>query len=452
MKKRLYRFFVWSAGSDQDILDRCGRSEHIKHAGYGGLVLVPAILGVFSMIYAISTLTDRWYIYTAAGLTWGVIVFIFDRFIVSTFRKSDSPRKDILSFLFASRLLFSIGIGIVVSHPTVLLVFDDSLRQELLRMKAEGEQEIVAKFESDMQVVRSRDSVLNQQVADRLAERRCKETLLLFEMSGKDTTLSCGTTSGMLQYGPRAREIKEEISYLNQEIKEMQAQNAAKIEANRAEIDKITKEKELKYTTFQDEFSTNYLAREVALERLMQREEGGGTVRGTMWFLILFFILIDILPVSFKAATKPGLYDRILEKDGAFDPESTPAFERRQEDKVRKQIAESLTDQRLKDVQELATGWKGSYPALRTEMETRVNQAIPYHFGSAVPKENRVSPPWQGLGISLLRNALFAVIQSGLLFLLTRDELFMGWFVLLLFVLNTAVGYLLVKMSTLKKV
>jgi hypothetical protein len=55
MKGLLFDFFVWSAGSDREILDRTGRSEHIKHAGYGGLVLVPAVLGLFSMMYAVST-------------------------------------------------------------------------------------------------------------------------------------------------------------------------------------------------------------------------------------------------------------------------------------------------------------------------------------------------------------------------------------------------------------
>ncbi|MDX2071341.1 MAG: DUF4407 domain-containing protein, partial [Haliscomenobacter sp.] len=117
MKGLFYDFFVWSAGSDREILDRTGRSEHVKHAGYGGLVLVPAVLGLFSMMYAVSTLTDKPFVYIGAGIVWACIVFTFDRFIVSTFRKSDSARKDLFSFLFLSRLLFSIGIGVLVSHP-----------------------------------------------------------------------------------------------------------------------------------------------------------------------------------------------------------------------------------------------------------------------------------------------------------------------------------------------
>ena len=242
MKRTLYDFFVWAAGSDREVLDRCGQSEHVKHAGYGGLVLIPAVLGLFSMLYAVSTLTDKWYVYTAAGITWAIIVFIFDRFIVSTFRKSDSPSKDIRSFLFASRLLFSIGIGIVVSHPTVLLVFDDSLEQELLEMKAEGEKAVFDKYEAEINIIRARDSVLNSEVLARLEERRCKETLLLFEMSGKDTTLTCGTTSGMLQYGPRSREIKEEITYLSQEIQKLQERTAEKSAKNRAEIEQLQKD------------------------------------------------------------------------------------------------------------------------------------------------------------------------------------------------------------------
>ena len=45
-------------------------------------------------------------IYLAGGLVWSSIVFCFDRFIVSTFRKSQSTAKDITSSVFLSRLVF----------------------------------------------------------------------------------------------------------------------------------------------------------------------------------------------------------------------------------------------------------------------------------------------------------------------------------------------------------
>ena len=53
-------------------------------------------------------------------------------------------------------------------------------------------------------------------------------------------------------------------------------------------------------------FSRDYLEREKALARLT---DSNPIIQITTWFLILFFILVDILPVTWKALTKKGPYD-----------------------------------------------------------------------------------------------------------------------------------------------
>ncbi len=109
MKSILYRFLILCAGSDEDILAKCPRSEHIKHAGFGSLVLVPATLGLFSMTYAISTFVENPFVYIAAGVTWAGIIFIFDRFLISTFRKKDSiSKRCYLCYFFIEGDFFSV--------------------------------------------------------------------------------------------------------------------------------------------------------------------------------------------------------------------------------------------------------------------------------------------------------------------------------------------------------
>lgn len=442
MKGLFYDFFVWSAGSDREILDRTGRSEHVKHAGYGGLVLVPAILGLFSMMYAVSTLTNKAFIYIGAGLIWACIVFIFDRFIVSTFRKSDSPRKDIFSFLFLSRLLFSIGIGVLVSHPIVLLVFDDSLEQELFAMKEEGEKAIYDQYESTVNVVRSRDSLLKGEVELKLAERACKEKLLLFEMSGKDTTMNCGTTSGMKQYGPRAKEIKEEISYLNEEIAALRNKNDVKIGDNTKEIAKLQAEREAKLKGFNDQFSTNYLAREVALERLEAKPVGGTSVKWTKWFLIVFFVLVDILPVFFKASTKSGEYDRLLDKENDSTANSFPAYERAQEDRVRKAYIDQLAQHRLDEVSRTIKDNTAPFPALKSELSQYLNVNTSFDYGKNADGEaDPVQKLWTRNGLDWLRYAFYSIGQSGFLVAFTRNWAYLTGGVWIFFLLNLLVGY-----------
>lgn len=442
MKGSFYDFFVWSAGSDREILDRTGRSEHVKHAGYGGLVLVPAVLGLFSMMYAVSTLTDKAFVYIGAGLIWACIVFTFDRFIVSTFRKSDSPRKDIFSFLFLSRLLFSIGIGVLVSHPIVLLVFDDSLEQELFAMKEEGEKAIYDQYESTVNVVRSRDSLLKGEVELKLAERACKEKLLLFEMSGKDTTMNCGTTSGMKQYGPRAKEIKEEISYLNEEIAALRGKNDVKIGDNSKEIAKLQAERAAKLQGFNDQFSTNYLAREVALERLEAKPVGGTSVKWTKWFLIVFFVLVDILPVFFKASTKSGEYDRLLDKENDSTANSFPAYERAQEDRVRKAYIDQLAQHRLDEVSRTFKDNTAPFPAFKSELSQYLNVNTPFDYGkNAEGQVDPVQKLWARNGLDWVRYSFYSIGQSGFLVAFTRDWGYLTGGVWIFFLLNLLIGY-----------
>ncbi len=360
MKSRLYDLFVWLAGSDRSILDRCGQSEHIKHGGYGGLVIVPALLGWISMTYAVSTLTDSKFVYIFAGIAWGFIVLVFDRFIVSTFRKSEKLRRDVFSAVFLTRLLFSIGIGIIVSHPLVILVFNDSLIQELTTMQIEGEEAINQKYEIDIQKVRGRDSLINASLEAKVAERACKEKLLLYEMSGKDTTMFCGTTSGMKQYGPRSREIKSEITLLNEEIVALRTQNAVKLDSNAVAIAKIERTRETKLEEFRNNYSDNYLAREIALERLESREVGGRTVALTKWFLMLFFILVDILPVTFKALTKIGEYDRHLLEEDKMPITITNAYERHKKNETRKVYVDEIEDLRRQKIKQEIQGVNGT--------------------------------------------------------------------------------------------
>ena len=109
------RFFIWCAGSDQSILEKCPDSERTKHAGFGSLVIVPAVLAFISMSYAVSTLTENATVYFVLGTVWALIVFTFDRFIVSTFRKRKNVARDIFSFAFSLYLPVSSSLMIFSS-------------------------------------------------------------------------------------------------------------------------------------------------------------------------------------------------------------------------------------------------------------------------------------------------------------------------------------------------
>ncbi len=70
--------FQWLAGADQTILDQVSPSERNKITGFGTLVLIPAIVGLFSMTYALSTVTNSTPLFVTGGIVWFFIILFID--------------------------------------------------------------------------------------------------------------------------------------------------------------------------------------------------------------------------------------------------------------------------------------------------------------------------------------------------------------------------------------
>ena len=305
MKSILYRFLILCAGSDEDILKRCPRSEHIKHAGFGALVLVPATLGLFSMTYAISTFVESPYLYILAGITWACIVFIFDRFIISTFRKKESIAKDTASVTFISRIIFSAFVGIAVAHPLILLYFHQSIdvnMDEVAHAKVDSIENVFLLQKKNYQL---QTDTLDRNLTGISDTIHVQERILHDEIKG--VVRGDDRTTGKAGEGPT---FKYDTAYLNRlyyELGQTKISNEKKKVENSNEIIKLDSIRNSKINKLT--FSRDYLEREKALSRLTG---SNSIIKITTWFLIMFFILVDILPVTWKGLTNKGPYDEYL--------------------------------------------------------------------------------------------------------------------------------------------
>lgn len=305
MKSIFYRFLILCAGSDEDILQRCPRSEHIKHAGFGTLVLVPAILGLFSMTYAISTFVKNPYLYVPAGITWACIVFIFDRFIVSSFRKKSSVIKDISSAAFLSRIIFSAFVGIAVAHPLVLLYFHESIEVNMNEVAHAKIDSIENVFHLQQKNLQLENDTLDRNLKGLSDTIHLQEGILHDEIKG--VVRGDDRTTGKAGEGPT---FKYDTAYLSRlynnlaHTKQLNEEKKIKNLSTIARLDSIRNAKINRLT-----FSHDYLEREKALSRL---SASNSIIRITTLFLILFFILVDILPVTWKGLTSKGPYDEYL--------------------------------------------------------------------------------------------------------------------------------------------
>ena len=303
-QNRITRFFLWCSGTDFDVLESVPRSETVKQVGYGTLVVVPAVLALFAMSYALSTLTDTAAIFLGGGLAWSMIVFCFDRFIVSTFRKSDSIVNDVTSTVFLSRLVFAVFVGILVAHPLVMLYFNDSIEERLAADGRAKVAEIEAGFARQRADLDAKISALKVEIRERERERNDYQARLVDEIDG----VVSGRTTGIPGRGASAEEKKLQLQVAQTELDAARDRNLGEIGALEAAIEEIRAESTAQQAAFEQ--PTDYLARAGALEALADASPHVNTVR---WFLILFFVFVDTLPLLFKGFTPRGPYDDELQ-------------------------------------------------------------------------------------------------------------------------------------------
>jgi len=321
---RITQFFLWCSGTDFQILERVPRSESIKQVGYGTLVLVPAVLALFAMSYALSTLTTNPAIYLGGGLVWSVIVFCFDRFIVSTFRKSKSTINDITSTVFLSRLVFAAFVGVLIAHPLVMLYFNDSIEE---RLAADGRgkvAQIEAGYTAKQQELEGRILGLKTEIRDRERERNEYQARLVDEIDG----VISGRTTGIPGRGASAEEKKLQLQVAQTELDAARNRNLDEISALEAQIGEIRIESAVDRAGFVQ--PTDYLARAGALESLAAESPHVNSVR---WFLIVFFVFVDTLPILFKGFTPRGPYDDQIQL-AEFKSERSTQAERDSLDRV----------------------------------------------------------------------------------------------------------------------
>ncbi len=297
-------FFIWCAGSDKNALAKCDDSIRVKHIGVGTLVLIPAVLGFISMSYALSTIdkiSGSPFFYISGGFIWGLIVFAFDRFIVSTHRKQQRNVDEFKNITFYLRLCFAVILGVVVSHPFVLLYFDGSITEKII-----ADRDNLVKVE-ERNYQQSFDT-LNVKLNDLVQTKRCNEQLLTAEQSGNKLILPCGSSSGIPNINgnfPRTKEIKIIIEELDGEI--LAERNRINLRNDElAKLKSTTQQNIVKNTSF------DYLKREIALQNLKKENKIIGL---TELVLMLAFMLVDILPLIFKTFSPFSMYDKVQVHD-----------------------------------------------------------------------------------------------------------------------------------------
>jgi len=306
------RFFLFCAGSDIDLLKQCRRAEQIKHMGFGSLVLVPAILALVSMSYALSTLEglqDKLWLAILGGFVWSLIIFAFDRFIVSTHRRKTSDAAELNRPAFYLRFTFALILGIVISHPLVMLYFNGSVADQMDQNLKTERANIAEAFDGKIHELEARVYTMDSLFLEKQTERNRQAEIVAKEIDGEVMRNAKGEleTTGLRGKGPSAENKIAQLSRLENELQALKLEQLAEKRSLALEKDELTTRKDSSMAAFT--LSTDYLHQEMALEQLKATNP---IVRITQWLIIVLFVLVDLLPFIFKTFSTYGLYDKVL--------------------------------------------------------------------------------------------------------------------------------------------
>ncbi|WP_421945481.1 DUF4407 domain-containing protein [Pedobacter sp.] len=345
---KLNRFFWFCSGAHIPTLEKYS-TEQNKYTGIGATIfftgLFAALSGGYAMYFVFKG-DDLAVIFALIfGFLWGAAIFNMDRYIVSSINKSASTNKQILQA--TPRILLAIMIGIVISRPIELKIFDKEIKERLKVSYLNGQRKKIdtlnKAFEKKYQVEFGR---LNQQKATRDSlEKGIKadRQKLNFEIFGNKTN----ETSGVMGYGPYAKRKETEIKQRTAELDSLKA-NINKSEAfvdKRKEFDGLFTEK--LYTAKQLDSLSNiagFADRNSALGQLSINADGTKDTNTAMavTFIGLLFIFFECLPVFVKLMSARGPYDYVT-----ADGDEADIYESKKHKDFRMEVANNIHETRV---------------------------------------------------------------------------------------------------------
>ena len=306
----IQRFLVICSGSSTELLKKTPTDVN-KHIGIGGVILFTGILAALSSGYALFTIFDNYYAAIGFGLLWGLMIFNLDRYIVTSMKKQGNWFKQL--FIALPRIAVAILLGIVISKPLELKIFEKEINKQLNvivnRNKAELQKSIDARYTELAKPVDDERKNIYAQIETLRNEYNLASAELEKEVVGTPTE----TTTGREGYGPNA---KRKAELKQQKFEEMQAyseQMKPRLDELNKEIDGLIdqKEKELVDAKPTEENYNGFAARMQALNELGENNAILGTAA---LFIALVFISLETAPVLVKLIAPKGPYDFLLEK------------------------------------------------------------------------------------------------------------------------------------------
>jgi serine/threonine protein kinase len=317
---------LWVAGIDakhvQTVADRA------RYTSMGAIVVLTATAAAASLTLALTLVFSghSWVRFLPAGLLWGVIVFSFDRWIVSSLdygplttaeetKSAHRSRSMSKAVQFLVRLTMAALVGLVISEPIVLAVFGPEISQQLSVQHTIDASKLATQIDAGQ---RQQLAILNRPVAAANATLAAATAaadndrkIYLCELTGQLCDLPPGEVTGQAGAGPQSSldYAAWQRALLQQEHAQQVADQASTTERAAAAALAAHTSAQLKVATATVDADNGLLAREKALDTLSQQNPGFLLRRLVLWLALMF---IDLTPVLLKTFSPRTLYEVLI--------------------------------------------------------------------------------------------------------------------------------------------
>jgi hypothetical protein len=303
------KFLWWCAGAHQPLLKQ-HPSEQTKYGGLGGVLLATFILAALSGGYALYTVFGNWWMAIGFGLLWGLIIFNFDRFLVSTMRKYGvSKRKQI--WMVLPRLALALLIGLTIARPLEMKIFEKEINTQMT-------ENLHKKIQVNDSLLQIENAALTQQTTDernRLTNRKLAIEDTLHQLQQSYITEADGTGgSGQRGIENITRLKQDAYNTAVQQYQPEQLVLTAGIAKQDSMLATASATMEEKRKQFEQTAGANmgFLERNKALSDLGQKES---SVWWACFLVALLIIVIETGPIVAKLIMPVGPYDVALAKE-----------------------------------------------------------------------------------------------------------------------------------------
>ena len=302
-------FFWICSGANRHILRQCP-TEYSKYFGIGGTIFFTAAMAGLSGFYAFYTIFNNQWIAICFGIFWGLLIFNLDRFIVNTMYsdgKHTISKSEFISGL--PRIIIAIFLGIVISTPLEMKIFEDRIEQQIVENNAKRTDKTKEAAADYYQQIKEKENALASLNAElKKLEDDLHNASEDLRKEGEGSALSGKAGQGNIYQEKKLYETK-----CANALKRWNDQHGAE----RARIEEDINTLRTKIAKFENSIEQGLQEKGfcVRYEAFHDIKYSSISIWLVAFFIMLLFIIIEIAPTLFKMMIASGPYDELLKEE-----------------------------------------------------------------------------------------------------------------------------------------